>query len=968
MQSNTSLLRRWQRLIALILCSALLVLSGAWARTAYAATITVTTTSDVIDPNDDACSLREAIIAANTNTPSGPGANECAAGSDTGTDTITLADGVTYTLSIGGSQEEESATGDLDIVDNSAATDVILTAGGGSATISQSARDRVLHILSGTVEIDGLTLTGGRVDIAIQFGGGIYNSGTLTLNASTISGNSVNYGGGLHNDGVITLNNSTVSANSATNSGGGIYSAETGTVTLNSSTVSDNSAVDGGGIVHRPTATLTLSSSTISDNSATHVGGGIAVRPGSTTTIEDSTISGNSAPTGGGIYNAGVDTAIVTPLTLNNSTVSGNTATTNGGGIFIGDPAAMFLIENNSIIGGDTTAEANTAVNGGGGIMVEQGTVTIEDSTVSGNTVTFDGGGLYNYVAGDVTFDNSTVSGNSADRGGGVFNTNILSVENGSVIGGDTAGEANTATTGGGIYNASGSTAIDASTVSGNATLGNGGGIYNNATLDINNGSTIGGDSAAEGNKTTTSAGSGGGIYNNSSTTTVDASTVSGNSADVDGGGIFNNTGFVIVRNGSTIGGATAGEGNIAQAGFGGGIYNASGTTAIDASTVSGNTAITSGGGIANASTLDLQHNSIISGNAATNFGGGIYNVSTGTITATTSIFLSNSSGSGGGAVSNSNTTINSVQIAGGCIVGNTSAMLTSAGPQNASGNWWGHPTGANPPGSGDSVSGNWNTSGHLTTPPFAGCSDHLTVQGSGAGSGTITDTTPGGLINCAWNGTTSSGDCDEYETEGDDTVFTLVATPAAGSTFAGWTGCPSPSGNTCDLTLSSDTTVTSTFSVVPNLLQNGSFEQATGFMPDFWTGSNLNLSATVDGQDCSTASEGSCSMRFKGNGNGSKITQEVLVSGAAGDDYLLEFDTMSNNAGGSGRYRVQVKFFHTDGSKKTYSLNLPVGTHGWTAWQLPVTATKPYTKLQVIIEYSQTKGFVWFDDFILIP
>ena len=55
----------------------------------------------------------------------------------------------------------------------------------------------------------------------------------------------------------------------------------------------------------------------------------------------------------------------------------------------------------------------------GGGIF-NDGTLTLTNSTVSGNTATYYGGGIYNY--GTVTLTNSTVSGNSANWGGGIFN------------------------------------------------------------------------------------------------------------------------------------------------------------------------------------------------------------------------------------------------------------------------------------------------------------------------------------------------------------------------------------------------------------------------------------------------------------------------------------------------------------------------------------------------------------------
>jgi hypothetical protein len=82
-------------------------------------------------------------------------------------------------------------------------------------------------------------------------GGGIFNYGTVTINNSTISGNSTDgAGGGISNSGTVTLTNSTVAGNSADSipGGGGIWND--GVVTLNNSTVSGNSA-NFGDIVNR---------------------------------------------------------------------------------------------------------------------------------------------------------------------------------------------------------------------------------------------------------------------------------------------------------------------------------------------------------------------------------------------------------------------------------------------------------------------------------------------------------------------------------------------------------------------------------------------------------------------------------------------------------------------------------------------------------------------------------------------
>jgi CSLREA domain-containing protein len=70
---------------------------------AYAATIHVTTTSDQI-ADTGTCSLREAIIAANTNAPSNAMAGECPSGNSGALDTV-LSTAGTYALSRNGSDK-----------------------------------------------------------------------------------------------------------------------------------------------------------------------------------------------------------------------------------------------------------------------------------------------------------------------------------------------------------------------------------------------------------------------------------------------------------------------------------------------------------------------------------------------------------------------------------------------------------------------------------------------------------------------------------------------------------------------------------------------------------------------------------------------------------------------------------------------------------------------------------------------
>ncbi|HEX8206210.1 MAG TPA: CSLREA domain-containing protein, partial [Solirubrobacteraceae bacterium] len=125
---------------------ALLVL----AAPAPAATITVTTTGDT-EANDGACSLREAIVAANNDVAAGG----CPEGD--GADTIVLPAG-TYPIEQAGAGEDGNSIGDFDIGESA----TIDGAGADTTVIDGNGLDRVLHVGAGTVRIEGVTITGGR--------------------------------------------------------------------------------------------------------------------------------------------------------------------------------------------------------------------------------------------------------------------------------------------------------------------------------------------------------------------------------------------------------------------------------------------------------------------------------------------------------------------------------------------------------------------------------------------------------------------------------------------------------------------------------------------------------------------------------------------------------------------------------------------------------------------------------------
>jgi len=98
-------------------------------------------------------------------------------------------------------------------------------------------------------------------------------------------------------------------------------------------------------------------------------------------------------------------------LTLSKTTVADNTSSGNGGGIFNNTTSRLTLI--------DSTVSRNSAQSAGGGIF-DLGTLTVINSTISGNKVVAqDASGAGIFDLGPFTLINSTVSGNTSTATGG---------------------------------------------------------------------------------------------------------------------------------------------------------------------------------------------------------------------------------------------------------------------------------------------------------------------------------------------------------------------------------------------------------------------------------------------------------------------------------------------------------------------------------------------------------------------
>jgi hypothetical protein len=288
------------------------------------AVITVNSELDNTTGGDGKVTLREAIIAANTDGPTDGG------GTGSGTDIIQFdpaLNGKTIKLTMG----------------QFAITTPMTIQGPGFAnlTIDAQSNSRIFEVGAAApalfaVTIGGLSLTNGNIN---DEGGAIQSFVDITIQDCNIFKNQATglfgHGGGFSEDGgagsnvsVNILRTTFDSNKAAVNGGGAAFFVDAGAVKIDSSTFSNNSAIGfmtggGGGLLFATTnASLGIKNSTISGNSTMSFGGGVNIdATAGTTDISYSTIANNSgANNAGGIWREGTGLA-----TIENTIIAGNT-------------------------------------------------------------------------------------------------------------------------------------------------------------------------------------------------------------------------------------------------------------------------------------------------------------------------------------------------------------------------------------------------------------------------------------------------------------------------------------------------------------------------------------------------------------------------------------------------------------------------------------------------------------------
>ena len=599
-------------------------------------TFVVTSLADGV-ANDGLVTLREAIVASNTNTAAG----DAAAGDETG-------DVIQFDPSLAGGTINLTQ-GQLNVFD-----DVAIQAGGLDITVDAQGLSRAFQTFgTETISFGRINVTGGNADI----GGGIYASGfgSVIVFGGEYSGNvATGEGGGAIYSAAGSLNISGGAtfeanlANGASGSGGAIFN-EGGTASANDVTFFDNVANRAGGAIEITGGDLFLTSITAFRNiagpegsAAPGNGGVLHVTAGDTVVVRDSTLTVNSAASeGGALWNQAGTTLFVSNSDVNFNFAGGDGADNGGGAIF--NNGGDLVISG----GGFTANTARGTAGSGGAIFSVDGRILIQDEVSFTGNGSSRAGGAIEIVDGEL-FD--TDSGYSANIAGG---TEPASTGNGgavhitgtavSAFSGTRFFANRAASEGGGFWNSAESSVFFNNDVefTFNAALGNdagngGGAIFNNGGAVVVNGGTF------TTNAATGTAGSGGAILSVDGRVLVQADSEFRDNRSARAGGAvelidgeFFDTNSLYVSNLTGLFQNDAGEFEdiIPGPGNGGAFHiTGTGTSSFVGSQFIQNSAATEGGAVWNSASSSLFLTNVLfndntaSGDDADNGGGALFN------------------------------------------------------------------------------------------------------------------------------------------------------------------------------------------------------------------------------------------------------------------------------------------------------------------------------------------------------
>lgn len=381
----------------------------------------------------------------------------------------------------------------------------------GSKFISNSARD------GGAIYNDAITEKIGNIvlsnssftgNTATQYGGAVYNTGTLTVNGgSSFTGNTATAerGGAIYNTGTLNINGTAdnyITFDSNTARVGGAVSASIGATTnidyakfTNNSSTGWVGAVDSKGI-------LTINHSEfIGNNGGAYWGAVMSGSDAVSADIRNTTFKNNTAGEVGAVSLCSTDNTLVNVHFIGNKATSTDAGADGTGALFLGSVSATGI--GNSLTGSEFTNNESALAAGALGTRTfkagnnKDAKLDINNTTFTGNKAATVGGAIDNYIYGsaiaghtDAAFiKDSSFTSNSAANGGAVYNHKGVIGDKLKTSGTQTAESAPENVQVGNMY-------FTGATFTGNTATTSGGAIYNEGTLTFAGENTFSGNTA----------------------------------------------------------------------------------------------------------------------------------------------------------------------------------------------------------------------------------------------------------------------------------------------------------------------------------------------------------------------------------------------------------------------------------------------------------------------------------------
>ena len=621
--------------------------------------------SDVADGN---LTLREAIIAANTNTAYG----DAAAGSSDEIDRIFFSPGV---FGDGMEQTIELNLGQLMVTD-----DLRIDGSDRGLTIDADNDSRHFMVDGAVLELGNLTLTGGR---AGSGGSILANDADLVVDDVMFSRNVAT---GMMMDGDDDDDDDDDGGNGPMFSGGGAIYSIGGTLELTDSTFANNAAVgpsgSGGALWLVQDVDADIANTEFVRNSSVRAGGAIEIGDADLQMVNvdallNTTGGPSAAPGNGGMLHVtGNDADVV----VRGGRFERNVAASEGGALWNQSGSTMIVFDSEFV---QNTGAGDGADNGGGALFNNGGTLRVDGATFDRNVASGDAGsgGAVLSTDGAVSIAASRFTGNRAERAGGG-----IELINGSLFLGENVATGNVVRTSpgnGGFYHVTGAgveTTVRSGVYTQNDAGSEGGAFWNNAGSRLNLNNVTITNNIARG----ADADNGGaGVFNNGGTVVLSGGTLSGNRAvgSSGSGGALLSTGGLVNATGTTF------RNNRATR-AGGAVEVIDGTFVADLATFVGNRTGSSpgNGGALHVTGMNgtevLIQRSVVSANRAASEGGGLWGQAGSTLTVRDSVITGNiasgaAADNGGGGVFNNGGTLD---IRGTILSGNRADGAAGSG------------------------------------------------------------------------------------------------------------------------------------------------------------------------------------------------------------------------------------------------------------------------------------------------